>query len=279
MNDPSILEQPLDRAPLAVLDLETTGLSARGGDRVVEVAVVLTEGFAEKDHFARLVHPERALDPRAAAINGITEEMVAGEPPFRDLLPDLERVLQGRVLVAHNARFDLGFLEAEYERAGTHFEARPTIDTVKVARAGFSFRSNSLGNLARHYGLSTLGAHRALADVRMTLGVLEGLARDLAPRGVRTLRDLLTLSGQGASSARQQREKARAANAPPELEAALRCGGRVALSYRARGGYVSERVVRPLRYQSPYFTAYCESACEERTFRVDRVFSFRVIDS
>ena len=141
------------------------------------------------------------------------------------------------------------------------------------------FTSNSLGNLARHYGLSTAGAHRALADVRMTLGVLAGLVSDLAPRGVRTLRDLLTLSGQGASSARRQREHAAEASASPELEAALRCGGRVALSYRARGGYVSERVVRPLRYNNPYFTAYCESACEERTFRVDRVFSFKVIDA
>ena len=105
-------------------------------------------------------------------------------------------------------------------------------------------------------------------------------SRTRACRGV-LVTDLSTAhtSRLGASNARKQREQAAATSASPELEAALRCGGRVALSYRARGGYVSERVVRPLRYQSPYFTAYCESACEERTFRVDRVFSFRVIDS
>ncbi len=190
----------LAEAPLAVLDVETTGLSARGGDRVIEIGVVLTSGLEEVDHFEQLIDPGRPLDPRATAVNGITAQMVRGQPRFSEILPRLERLLDGRVLVAHNASFDLGFLREEYRRAGTRLPERPVLDTCRMARSHFSFPSNSLGALTRRFGISSRGAHRALADARMTLALLGALASLLESRGLRTLAQLAGAGPAGSSS-------------------------------------------------------------------------------
>ena len=109
---------PLHEAPLAFLDVETTGLRPDLGDRVVEIAIVRVEGPTEITRFVSLVNPQRRLSAGAMQINGITPDMVANAPTFPDLLEPLLPLITDVVLVCHNAPFDLGFLEAELRRAG-----------------------------------------------------------------------------------------------------------------------------------------------------------------
>ncbi len=280
-----IVDTPLREAPLAILDLETTGLSADRGDRAIEVAVVLTSGFDETGHLSQLIDPQRPLDPRAMAVNGITEAMVSGQPVFAKFLPDLEEALAGRVLVAHNARFDLGFLRAEYRRAGREFPERPVLDTVQIAKRHFRFPRNGLGQLARHFGISTSGAHRALADVRMTLGVLAGLAGELETRGIRTVGELMSPQQRKAHAETRAERPGQAptanadrgiGDAPPQLLVrALAENPRLAVRYRDARGRETVRVLRPRQTEGITLTAFCESAGEERSFRLDRIVAFK----
>jgi DNA polymerase-3 subunit epsilon len=115
-------------SPLAIVDLETTGAHPVH-DRVTEVAVIGVEGGEVKDEWSTLVNPECAIPGAIQALTGITNDMVAGAPTFGRLAADLYERLEGRVLVAHNARFDYGFLRQEFQRAGLSFRAK-TLCTV-----------------------------------------------------------------------------------------------------------------------------------------------------
>ena len=100
---------PLHDAPLAFLDVETTGLNPDWGDRVVEIAVVRARGLSEVARFVSLVNPRRRLSPEAMRVNRITPSMVADAPVFADLLDQLLPLFEDVVLVCHNAPFDLSF--------------------------------------------------------------------------------------------------------------------------------------------------------------------------
>src|SRR6476469_2661092 len=109
---------PLFEQTFAVVDVETTGLSARTGDRICEVAVVLARGGQIVDQVQTLVNPQMHISRGAMAVNGITDMMVSTSPTFRQVAPALVQVLDGAVLVAHNASFDMSFISAELRSAG-----------------------------------------------------------------------------------------------------------------------------------------------------------------
>jgi DNA polymerase III subunit epsilon len=109
-------------APLAIVDLETTG--TRAADRVTEIGVIEVDRFQVVSEWSTLVNPGIALPAEIQALTGITHEMLAAAPRFAELAHDLHERLAGRVLIAHNARFDYGFLRREFERAGIRFHAR-----------------------------------------------------------------------------------------------------------------------------------------------------------
>ena len=95
------------------LDVETTGLDPAGGDKVCEIAIVKTLNGEIVDQFVTLVNPGMAIPPRAVSIHGITDSMVRKAPFFRHIAGEVLDFLKDSVIVAHNAAFDLGFLEAE----------------------------------------------------------------------------------------------------------------------------------------------------------------------
>lgn len=185
----------LERVTLAYLDVETTGLSAQGGDRVCEIAVVRTRGGEVLDRLDTLVCPGRPIPPGASAVNGITDSMVASMPRFPDIALRLISMLEGAVIVAHNARFDMGFLAREFSMIPLLQPRVPVLDTLGIARKHFRFAQNGLEAIAAVYGISTEGNHRALADVLITKGVLERFAIELEGRGMRleSVDDLLAL--------------------------------------------------------------------------------------
>jgi DNA polymerase-3 subunit epsilon len=172
------LARPIGGVPLAFVDVETTGFSARNGDRVCEIAIVRRVGERVEERLASLVNPECRLRPRAAAVNGITREMIRDAPCFRDVAAEVARLLDGAAFVAHNAGFDRGFLHAEFARVGRIMPPTPTIDTLALARAHLVGVDHSLGSLASLLSLAP-GGHRAGADVEVLCRVFDHLVRQL----------------------------------------------------------------------------------------------------
>ena len=113
-------QDDLDSLSYAVVDVETTGTSASGGDRITEVAVVVLRAGEVVQRFETLVNPERAIPPMITALTHITWEMVKDAPRFGDICAELLDVLSGNVFVAHNADFDWRFVSAEVARATGH---------------------------------------------------------------------------------------------------------------------------------------------------------------
>ncbi|MBI3374335.1 MAG: ethanolamine utilization protein [Betaproteobacteria bacterium] len=159
-------------APLAIVDVETTGTNPVY-DRVTEIAVIEAEGGEITSQWSTLVDPQTPIPGAIQALTGITNEMVAGAPTFGALADDLYERLDGRVFVAHNARFDYGFLRNEFERAGLRFTAR-TLCTVRLSRKLYPehARHNLDAVMARH-NLACSARHRALGDAEVVWRFLE----------------------------------------------------------------------------------------------------------
>lgn len=150
-------------APLAIVDLETTGANA-SWDRITEIAVIEVDGGEISGEWSTLVNPQTAIPPAIQALTGITNDMVADAPGFAELARELYERLAGRVVVAHNARFDYGFLRQAFEREGIRYAAR-TLCTVKLSRRLYPGHArHNLDSLIARHGLDCRARHRARGD-------------------------------------------------------------------------------------------------------------------
>ena len=155
----------LCQAPLAIVDLETTG-TRLAADRITEIGVVEIERFEVVSEWSTLVNPGRALPSEIQVLTGITREMLAQAPRFADLAADLHERLAGRVFIAHNARFDYGFLRREFDRAGIKFHV-PAVCGVKLARRLYPRETgHDLDSLIERHGIACEARHRALPDAQ-----------------------------------------------------------------------------------------------------------------
>ncbi|GAA3220451.1 exonuclease domain-containing protein [Oerskovia jenensis] len=158
----------------AVIDLETTGFSPRQHDRIAEVAVVLTDAAGRvQDEWCTLVNPERDLGPQH--VHGISAADVGLAPTFAVVAPHLARLLEGRVIVAHNASFDTRFLRAEFGRVGLPVGIDPLacLCTMRLAGTFLPSAPRGLAICCELAGVVHDGAHSALGDARATAGLLE----------------------------------------------------------------------------------------------------------
>jgi DNA polymerase-3 subunit epsilon len=159
------------RSGYAVVDLETTGLFPAGHDRIVEIAIVALDADRRRvDEWATLVNPGRDVGP--TRIHGITARQVVGAPSFKEIVGDVVERVADRVLVGHNVRFDIGFLETELSRAGHDVSWRPGLCTMALAsRLGMPGRS--LASCCESLGVDRGNAHTALDDARATASLLD----------------------------------------------------------------------------------------------------------
>ena len=149
------------------LDLETTGLSPRE-DGITEIGAVILRAGAAPREWSTLVKPAQPIPPEIARLTGISNEMVREAPCFAEVAPALAELLEGAVLVAHNARFDYAFLKQAYAREGLAFFA-PTLCTARLARElEPGLEHAGLDALIERYRLSGADRHRALGDARLT---------------------------------------------------------------------------------------------------------------
>lgn len=199
----------LHTLPYVVVDVETTGGQPSGVDRVTEVAAVHVDGAAVTLAFHSLVNPQRPIPWHITRLTGIDDAMVRNAPTFRDLAGEFAAHLVGRVFVAHNARFDFGFLSAEFARIA------PTplgdllmgqLCTVRLSRRLLAhLPRRNLDAVSRHYGVTIEDRHRASGDAIATAHVLRGLLRDASHRGVHTWEDLDLLLGARRARVRRLR--------------------------------------------------------------------------
>ena len=273
-NDPTPGDY-LGNVTFTVLDVETTGLSAASGHRICEIALLRYRGGKVLDSFESLIDPQRSISPGASAVNGLSDFQVNGQPVFGQIAERVQAVLDGAVLVAHNAPFDLSFLAAEWRRLRWPPRLGFTVDTLLLARRLYNFRRNNLVEVARSLRVRIDQEHRAMGDVWTTLRVLQVMLADLNRRGSVTLGHLLDAQGGNVLWPEPQTRAL-----PPVLETALSEGRRLWLRYRSPQGQVSERWVEPLDVsddgQTVYLAAYCLERCDQRTFRLDRILEMRL---
>jgi DNA polymerase III subunit epsilon len=177
-----------------VVDLETTGTSP-AADRITEVGAVKLRGGVCVGTFQTLVNPDRAIPPTITVLTGITEAMVLPAPTIEQVLPSLLEFMGDAVVVGHNVRFDIGFLDAALDRTGRDRLANRRVDTCTLARrlVRNEVPDCKLGTLARRFALPNRPSHRALDDALATGDLLHALIERAAGLGVTGLDDLLAL--------------------------------------------------------------------------------------
>ena len=158
-----------------LFDTETTGLDPSNGDRILEVAALeLVNDLPTGRHFHALIDPQRDIPEEATRVHGFTAAHLVGTPLFAEVAPLLLDFFQDSKLIAHNAPFDFGFLDAEFGRLGLPPLARDRmIDTLALAKTRFPGMPNSLDALCRRFSidLSARTTHNALLDCRLLADV------------------------------------------------------------------------------------------------------------
>ncbi len=194
----ALQERRLTELSYTAFDTETTGLEPSAGDEIISIgAVRIVNGRLLKNEvFEQLVDPRRALNPESARIHGITAEMLAGQPSIDRVLPAFHRFCEDTVLVAHNAAFDMRFLELKEAGTGVRF-AQPVLDTLLLSAVVHPAQEDHrLEAIADRLGVSVVGRHTALGDALVTGEVFRKLLPLLADRGVNTLSEVLEASRQ-----------------------------------------------------------------------------------
>lgn len=180
-------------ASFVVVDTETTGGRA-ADDRVIEIGAVKVRAGRIVDRFEQLINPERSVSRQITRLTGISTAMLFDQPVAREVLPGFRSFLGDGVFVAHNLRFDLGFLNRECRRIGKAELPNSTLCTLRLARRLLSgLRSKGLASVADFYGIRNRRHHRALPDAETTAEILLRFLDQLELEfGIEELADLVT---------------------------------------------------------------------------------------
>ena len=199
----------LDECAFAVVDVETTGSRARG-DRILEVGIVVVQGARREMVYQRVVNPERPVPWGITNLTRITEEEAKASPLFEDQADEVIGALAGRVFVAHNVRFDWGFIASELQRTRGFMLSGLRLCTARLARRLVpAAESCGLDWLTQYFDLTNPARHRAGGDAWATAELLLKLLDLARAEGARTLSDLEALQH------RKRRKKRRKKSAMP----------------------------------------------------------------
>jgi len=263
----------LSAASFTVFDFETTGLYPYSGDRICEIgAVRMDAGGRKLKKFQSLVNPKRPISPGAFSVNGITAAMVRGKPGIETLLPEFLRFIDGSVLVAYNAGFDLGFLEHALGEERALLDTYYIIDALGLARKLFpKIGRYSLGSVAKFLGLDTGNEHRALADALTTWGVFKAELEILKANDIVHVEEIarIAISPRPAAAAVKDYKLAL-------IESAIREQKKLNITYRSSwNNTITKRTITPRKIQPGFDRSYIIAVChlrnEERNFRLDGI--------
>jgi DNA polymerase III subunit epsilon len=226
---------PLERATYVVVDLETTGLRP-GTARICEIGAVRVCELELREEFQTLVDPGVPIGAAIEALTGLRDAQLRGAPIAAVSVRRLLDFAGDAVLVAHNARFDLSFLDRETERLVGARLAGPVVDTVGLARRLLAGRTSRAGlaSLARFFGTAATPCHRALPDAQATAEILVNLVGLAQERGAQTVADLTELAAPRVRKVYAKRSLAFGAPTAPGVYLFRDCNGQVLYVGRAR---------------------------------------------
>jgi DNA polymerase III epsilon subunit family exonuclease len=234
--NPAGHDLPLEAARFVVVDLETTGLRP-GRSAICEIGAVRVEGLLPAGTFQTFVDPGVPIPAVVAGITGIVDRDVRGAPrPAAAVSKLLDFAGEHAVIVAHNARFDLAFLDREVELLTGRRLAAPVVDTVGLARRLLAGRVSRVGlaSLAHFFGTSVEPCHRALPDARATAEILVSLVGLAQERGARTVSDVVDLAAPRSRRVYDKRSLVFGAPTRPGVYVFRGAGGQALYVGRAR---------------------------------------------
>lgn len=191
-------QTPLKKLTYVVFDTETTGLNPSQGDEIIQLGAirVVNGHILYREVIDQLVDPQRRVPPESVAIHGIDPKLLKGQPTIDKVLPHFHQFAENSVLVAHNAAFDMRFLQIQEERSGIKF-TNPVLDTLFLSSIIHPNQENhSLDDLAKRFNITIVGRHTALGDSIVTAEVLLKLISLLEAHEIYTLSDALNASAQ-----------------------------------------------------------------------------------
>jgi DNA polymerase-3 subunit epsilon len=189
-------ERLLAQLAYTVFDTETTGLQPSAGDEIIQIGAVriVNRRLLQHEAYEQLIDPQRSLPAASVKIHGISAAMLAGQPTIDQVLPVFRAFVADTVLVAHNAAFDMRFLELKEAATGIRFD-RPVLDTFLLSAVLFpNQESHRLEAIAERLGVSVLGRHTAVGDAIVTAEVFLKMLPLLVDRGLRTLGEVRAAS-------------------------------------------------------------------------------------
>ena len=201
---------PLSHATFVVVDLETTGGSPADAG-ITEIGAVRIRGGEVIGEFSTLVNPGVPVPPFVAALTGITDALLASAPRLAAVLPSFLEFMQGSILIAHNAPYDIGFLKGACQQLDYPWPGPTVLDTARIARVTLQrgeVRNCKLGTLAAHFQATVTPTHRAFDDARATADVFHALVGRLGNLGVQTVEDLQAYSSKVSAVQRSKRHLA-----------------------------------------------------------------------
>lgn len=173
----------------AIIDVETTGSVSQAG-KIIEIAIIITDGKAIFSEFSSLVNPERSIPYFITQLTGITYEMVRNAPKFSEIARQIVEITQNCVFVAHNVSFDYGFVRHEFRDLG-YIYTRPILCTVQLSRKIFvGLTSYKLGKICQQLDINHQSQHRALGDARATTELFQKIFNQGIPSLIQPQRTL-----------------------------------------------------------------------------------------
>jgi DNA polymerase-3 subunit alpha (Gram-positive type) len=188
----------LDETEYTVFDIETTGLSVNY-DKIIEIAAVrIKDGHVVKE-YQTYVDPKRRLSELTTKLTSIKNSDLIGAPSIDEVISEFKAFFDGSVLVAHNAQFDVGFIESVLKEHDLYEGKLPYIDTLSIARHcyGDVLKRFNLKAVSRHFKVNLVQHHRAIYDTRATADIFLHMLRDAKKQGVHVVSDFNMLSAQG----------------------------------------------------------------------------------
>jgi DNA polymerase-3 subunit epsilon len=184
-------QRPLNELAYTVFDTETTGLQPSQGDEIIAIGAVriVNERLLTGEAFEQLVNPHRNIEKASTRIHGLTNAMLAHQPDIRSVLPRFHRFCENTVLVAHNAAFDMRFLQLKEHAAGVKF-SHPVLDTLMLSAVVHPNQTDhSLEAISARLGVNVIGRHTALGDALVTGQIFTKLLPLLRQQGIVTFRE------------------------------------------------------------------------------------------
>lgn len=264
---------------LVFLDVETTGLSPEGGDRVIEIAALKVRGLKPAGEFQSLINPGRAVSWSAYMVNHISDAMLEGEPPAREVLPAFLEFIEGAELVGHNVKFDIKFLNYELKLAELKgLDDYKVYDTVKMARGLLpELKRYSLSTLVYHFGINNPQAHRAAADTYATYELFCRLYELMKERELHANTSAMALFNIAKFPKMNKKSKLKI------LGDAITAGEAVNMLYQGAASGWTHRRINPMKVlgtgKKAQVEGYCHLRRETRSFSIERIATIEIFKS